>query len=138
MSTHAAMTARGRTGPRARAHGHSALSWAIPVVLGGAYGLYASFILRNNGATGYRQFWYGLITAVVLAVLCFALGRVQHRMIPLVRGACYGALTAAAIGLLVGLTGSSVLRSTGLGVSVGVGMFITAFYLFYTHEQQRT
>ncbi|MFD7065739.1 hypothetical protein ACFV97_00705 [Streptomyces sp. NPDC059913] len=136
MSTHAAMPTRGRTGSRVQTRGHSALSWAIPVILGGAYGLYASFILRNHGATGYRQFWYGLITAVVLAVLCFALGRVQHRMIPLLRGLAYGLLTAAAIGLLVGLTGSSVLRSSMLGLSVGLGMFITAFYLFYTHEQQ--
>ncbi|GAA2433531.1 hypothetical protein GCM10010433_37730 [Streptomyces pulveraceus] len=135
MSTHAAMPARGRSGPRARAHGHSALSWAIPVTLGAVYGLYASFILRNNGATGFRQFWYGLITAVVLAVLCFALGRIQHRMLPLVRAAAYGALTAAAIGLLVGLTDSSVLRSSALGLAVGLGMFITTFYIFYTHEK---
>ncbi|MFJ7195806.1 MULTISPECIES: hypothetical protein [unclassified Streptomyces] len=137
MSTHAAMPARGRSGPRAhaRARGHSALSWAIPVTLGAAYGLYASFILRNNGATGYRQFWYGLITAVVLAVLCFALGRIQHTMLPLVRAVAYGALTAAAIGLLVGLTDSSVLRSSMLGLAVGLGMFITTFYIFYTHER---
>ncbi|MFI5768890.1 hypothetical protein ACIA74_10105 [Streptomyces sp. NPDC051658] len=137
MSTHAAMPTRGRTGPRAQARGHSALSWAIPVTLGAAYGLYASFILRNNGASGGRQFWYGLITAVVLAVLCFALGRIQHAMLPLVRAVVYGALTAAAVGLLVGLTDSSVLRSSALGLAVGLGMFITTFYIFYTHEDIR-
>ncbi|MFE3145318.1 MULTISPECIES: hypothetical protein [unclassified Streptomyces] len=137
MSTHAAMPTRGRTRSRAHARGHSALSWAIPVTLGAAYGLYASFILRNNGASGFRQFWYGLITAVVLAALCFVLGRIQHRMLPLVRAAAYGALTAAAIGLLVGLTDSSVLRSSALGLAVGLGMFITTFYIYYTHEDIR-
>ncbi|MER5496452.1 MULTISPECIES: hypothetical protein [unclassified Streptomyces] len=134
MATHAAMPARGR---RAHARGRSVLSWAIPVTLGAAYGLYASFILRNNGASGFRQFWYGLITAVVLAVLCYGLGRIQRRMLPLVRAVAYGALTAAAIGLLVGLTDSSVLRSSALGLSVGLGMFVSAFYIFYTHEDVR-
>jgi Na+(H+)/acetate symporter ActP len=107
----------------------------MPVTLGAAYGLYASFILRNNGASGGRQFWYGLICAVVLAVLCFALGRIQHTMIPLMRAVAYGALTSAAFGLLVGLTDSSVLRSSALGLSIGLGMFITTFYIFYTHEK---
>ncbi|MEV6163525.1 hypothetical protein AB0L71_16625 [Streptomyces sp. NPDC052052] len=138
MATHAAMPFRRQAGAGAhRRARHSAASWAIPVTLGAAYGLYASFILRNHGASGGRQFWYGLITAVVLAVLCFALGRIQHRLLPLVRGVAYGALTSAAIGLLVGLTGSSVLRSSALGLSVGLGMFIASFYLFYTHEQVR-
>ncbi|MFF9346793.1 hypothetical protein [Streptomyces sp. NPDC014734] len=137
MATHAAMPTRRRTRGRGRAHARrsSTFAWAVPAVLGAAYGLYASFILRNNGATGYRQFWYGLITAAVLAVLCFGLGRIQRSMLPLVRAAAYGALTAASIGLLVGLTGSSVLRSSALGLSVGLGMFVTMFYIFYTHER---
>ncbi|MCX4796420.1 MULTISPECIES: hypothetical protein [unclassified Streptomyces] len=135
MATHAAMPTRGRARRRSRTRQHSATTWAIPVTLGAAYGLYMSFILRNHGASGGRQFWYGLITAVVLAVLCFALGRIQHTLLPLVRGFAYGALTAAAIGLLVGVTGSSVLRSSALGLAVGLGMFITTFYIFYTHER---
>ncbi|MEU0630586.1 hypothetical protein [Streptomyces sp. NPDC005989] len=135
MSTHAAMPARGRTRPRAHARGRSRSSWGVPVTLGAAYGLYASFILRNHGASAGRQFWYGLITAVALAALCFVLGRVQHTMLPLVRAVAYGALTAAAIGLLVGLTDSSVLRSAALGLAVGLGMFISTFYIYYTHEK---
>ncbi|MEU9617559.1 MULTISPECIES: hypothetical protein [unclassified Streptomyces] len=135
MATHAAMPSRGRARGRSRARRHSAYAWAVPATLGAAYGLYASFILRNHGASGGRQFWYGLITAVVLAALCFGLGRIQHAMLPLVRAVAYGVLTAAAIGLLVGLTDSSVLRSSALGLAVGLGMFITAFYIFYTHEK---
>ncbi|MFB7913575.1 hypothetical protein [Streptomyces sp. NPDC056061] len=137
MAIHAMMPTRRRARGRGPAHARRSnmSAWAVPAVLGAVYGLYASFILRNHGATGYRQFWYGLLTAVVLAVLCFALGRTQRSMLPLVRGAAYGALTAAAIGLLVGLTGSSVLRSSALGLSVGLGMFVTAFYIFYTHER---
>ncbi|MFJ9680024.1 hypothetical protein ACIRP2_18440 [Streptomyces sp. NPDC101194] len=134
MATHAAMRTHRRTRSGARSRRHSARAWAIPATLGAAYGLYASFILRNNGASGGRQFWYGLIGAVVLAALCFGLGRIQHTMLPLVRAVAYGALTAAAIGLLVGLTDSSVLRSSALGLSVGLGMFITTFYIFYTRE----
>lgn len=135
MATHAASPTRGRPRGRAHARRRGPLTWAIPAVLGASYGLYASFILRNNGASGGRQFWYGLITAMVLGALCFVLGRIQRRMIPLMRAVAYGALTWAAIGLLVGLTGSSVLRSSALGLSVGLGMFVTAFYLFYTHER---
>lgn len=135
MATHAAMPTRGRAGAGSSERRHSALAWAVPVTLGAAYGLYASFILRNNGASGGLQFWYGLICAVVLAVLCFGLGRIQHTMIPLARAVAYGALTAAAIGLLVGLTDSSVMRSSALGLAVGLGMFITTFYIFYTREK---
>ncbi|MEU6015370.1 hypothetical protein ABZ826_15345 [Streptomyces sp. NPDC047515] len=134
MATHAAMPSRRRARSGARTHRHSARAWAVPATLGAAYGLYASFILRNHGASGFRQFWYGLIVAAVLAALCFGLGRIQHTMLPLFRAVAYGALTAAAIGLLVGLTDSSVLRSSALGLAVGLGMFITTFYIFYTRE----
>jgi hypothetical protein len=135
MATHTALPTRGRSRSGAHARRRSTLAWAVPATLGAAYGLYTSFVLRNHGATGLRQFWYGLITAAVLAVLCFALGRVQRSMLPLVRAVAYGALMSAAVGLLVGLTGSSVLRSSALGLSVGLGMFVAAFYIFYTHER---
>ena len=66
--------------------------------------------------------------------LCFALGRIQHSLPRELRAAAYGALTACAIGFLVSLTDTSVLRSTALGRAVGAGVLVVSFYLFYTRE----
>ncbi|MDH2390947.1 hypothetical protein QCN29_19560 [Streptomyces sp. HNM0663] len=119
--------------PTRRHHGY--LGWALPLVLGISYGAYAAFIARDGGPGSVGQAVLAVVSGAVMAVLAFLLGRYQKSLPRELRALCYGALSAAAIGFLVSLTGeSSVLRSTGLGVSVGAGVTVVAFYLFYTHE----
>ncbi|WP_240137007.1 hypothetical protein [Streptomyces sp. MUM 178J] len=119
--------------PTRRHHGY--LGWALPLVLGISYGAYAAFIARDGGPGSVGQAVLAVVSGAVMAVLAFLLGRYQKSLPRELRALSYGALSAAAIGFLVSLTGeSSVLRSTGLGVSVGAGVTVVAFYLFYTHE----
>ncbi|WP_299529865.1 hypothetical protein [uncultured Streptomyces sp.] len=135
MATHAAMPSRG--GPRARtpARRHTALAWALPLVLGVIYGFYAAFIRRDGGPITGGQVVLGLVAGAAMAALCFALGRVHHSLPREMRAAAYGALTACAIGFLVSLTDTTVLRSSVLGLIVGIPVAVACFYLFYTHEE---
>ncbi|MCX4675922.1 hypothetical protein OG413_11495 [Streptomyces sp. NBC_01433] len=134
MATHAAMPTRGGSRASARARHHSPLAWALPLTLGVIFGFYAAFIRRDGGPSTGGQVLLGLVSGVALAALCFALGRIQHVLPRELRAAAYGVLTACAIGFLVSLTGTSVLRSTGLGVLVGAVMLCVSFYIFYTRE----
>ncbi|PCG81473.1 hypothetical protein CIB93_35215 [Streptomyces sp. WZ.A104] len=134
MATHAAVPTR--RGPRAHARDrhHTPLAWALPLVLGVIYGFYAAFIRRDGGPSTGGQVLLGLVSGAALAALCFALGRIQQSLPRELRAVAYGALTACAIGFLVSLTDTSVLRSAGLGLVVGAGVLCTAFYIFYTRE----
>lgn len=137
MATHAATHAGPRTrAPRARtpAHHHTAMAWAVPVLLGVIYGFYAAFIRRDGGPSTGGQVALGFAAGVAFAVLCFALARFQYVIPREARAAAYGALTACAIGFLVSLTDTSVLRSTILGLVVGVPVGLAMYYFFYSRE----
>ncbi|CAD5970533.1 MULTISPECIES: hypothetical protein [Streptomyces] len=135
MVTHAAMP--GRKGARAHARPRSLTPYAVavPLALGIIYGFYAAFIRRDGGPSTGGQVVLGLVSGAAVAALCFALGRIQRALPHGLRALAYGALTACAIGFLVSLTDTSVLRSTVLGLVVGVGVFLTTFYLFYSRER---
>ncbi|WP_251070764.1 hypothetical protein [Streptomyces sp. ISL-96] len=107
----------------------------MPAVLGVAYGIYASFIARDAGPVTGWNVGFGVICAVIVAALCFLLGRTQRAMIPLVRAAAYGALFGVALGFLHSLSENSILSSVVVGGALGAGMTVAAFYVFYTHEQ---
>ncbi|CAO0829495.1 hypothetical protein SMICM17S_03564 [Streptomyces microflavus] len=135
MVTHAAMP--GRKGARAHARPRSLtpLAVALPLALGIIYGFYAAFIRRDGGPSTGGQVVLGLVSGAALAALCFALGRIQRSLPHGLRAVAYGALTACAIGFLVSLTDTGVVRSTVLGLVVGVGVFLTTFYFFYSRER---
>ncbi|NUK10457.1 hypothetical protein HRW18_21215 [Streptomyces lunaelactis] len=124
MAAHAAVPAR---------H-HGSLSWALPVTLGVAYGIYVVAI--DRGAKGFTsgQFVLGVVSGLVLAALAFALGRIQQALPRELRSAAYAALCGVAIGFLYSLTGESVLKSAGMGVIFAAVMFAASFYVFYTRE----
>lgn len=138
MATHAAMPARQRPqGVRARAparHRHTAKVWAVPLTLGVLYGLYAAFIRRDGGPATGGVVVLGVVAGIVFAVLCFALARSQMAMPREARAAAYGALTSCAVGFLVSLTDTGVIRSAILGLVVGVPVGIAVFYFFYSRE----
>lgn len=135
MATHANLPTRGRSRARttARRH-HTPFAWALPLALGVIFGFYAAFILRDGGPSTGGQVVLGVVAGVVFAALCFGLGRIQRALPRELRAAAYGALTACAIGFLVSLNGGSVLRSSAIGLAVGAGALLSAFYLFYTRE----
>ncbi|WP_028810590.1 hypothetical protein [Streptomyces flavidovirens] len=106
----------------------------VPVVLGAVYGMYASFLARDAGPVTGWNVGFGVLCAVVVAALCFLLGRTEGALIPLVRAAAYGALFGVAIGFLHSLAGNSILDSVIVGGATGAGLGAAAFYVFYTRE----
>ncbi|GHF74873.1 hypothetical protein GCM10010218_64870 [Streptomyces mashuensis] len=108
----------------------------VPVVGGVVYGLYAVWITQNHGFSSGMSWLTGLVAAVATAALGYAIIHNRARMIPEVRAAAFGTLFGAAMGFLHSLTGSSVLRSAGIGLSFGIAMALTSYYVFHWHEQR--
>lgn len=108
--------------------------WGLPVTLGLAYGIYAAAIQRSGGVITWGQVVLGLVTGVLLAGAVYAL-RTWGGVLPReLRAAAWAVLAGGAIGFLFSLSRVSVLSATVLGLVVAAGAFLTAFYLFYTHE----
>lgn len=106
MAAHAAMPHRRR---RSSERQHHSPAWALPVILGVVLGIWAAFIKRaeNDGVATGGQWILGVITAVVLAALFFALMRVQHALPRELRALAYGALSGATVGFLTSLAGGA-------------------------------
>lgn len=108
-----------------------ASAWVIPVVLGVVYGLYALWLDSNSPQPTPTAALLGLIAAIVMGALCYAVGRAQPRMSAEARGIVYGLLFGVGMGFLVSLTNDSVLRSTAIALASGAGMGICACYISY-------
>ncbi|MFE4856228.1 hypothetical protein [Streptomyces sp. NPDC056670] len=121
---------------RPTAHHPSRAAVAVPVVLGVAYGIWAAGIQRNggNGVITWGQVILGVVAGGLLIALGLGLLRIQSALPREIRAAAYGALFGCAMGFLYSLSDHSVLRSAGIGAAFGAGMLLTAFYVFYTHE----
>ncbi|WP_405999621.1 hypothetical protein [Streptomyces sp. NBC_00829] len=113
---------------------HVSAEWAVPVSLGFVYGIYAAFLHHTWGDLNWGDVFYGIVGGLVLAALCFGLGRVQEMLPRELRAAAYGTLTGIAVGFLKSLTGDSILSSAGLGLIFAAAMTLSSFYLFYMHE----
>lgn len=118
--------------PRDSGRRASPLLPGISLLVGIAYGAYASFIARGGGPATYGQFALALISGAGLALLVFGLVRVQHRLMREVRAAAWGVLVGGAIGFLDSLTHHSVLLSSGIGLTFGAAAFTVIFYVLYT------
>ncbi|MBV9022570.1 MAG: hypothetical protein JO362_01910 [Streptomycetaceae bacterium] len=111
---------------------HRATSWAIPVVLGVIYGMYALWLDSNSPQPTPTAALLGLIAAIVMGALCYVVGRAQPRWSAETRGIVYGALFGVGMGFLVSLAHtSSVLKCTAIALASGVGMGVCAFYISY-------
>ncbi|GAA3373478.1 hypothetical protein GCM10020367_33540 [Streptomyces sannanensis] len=133
MGAHAALpAARARRAPAI-----STASWAVPLTIGVLYGFYVAFIARvtSGGHITTGKAVLGIVSGLVMAVLCFLLGRYQRSMKREMRAVAYGALCGVSTGFLFSLTGHSVLRSSSMGFVLGLGLFLVMFYYFYTHEE---
>ncbi|MGC4947403.1 hypothetical protein ACLQ2N_14565 [Streptomyces sp. DT224] len=132
MAAHASVPVRGRHATPARHR--PVLSWAIPAALGLIMGCYATAIVRGGGVLTGTRLALGLVSGAVLAVLCFGLGRIQNRLPRELRAAAYGVLTGGSIGFLYSLSGASILSASVIGLILGLGGLLAAYYYFYTRE----
>ncbi|WP_351228047.1 hypothetical protein [Streptomyces sp. NPDC002133] len=113
---------------------HGTLGWALPLGIGVIYGFYTSFMTREAGASVGAQLVIGFVSGLVLAGLCFALGRFQQSLPRELRAAAYAALTGIAVGYLYSLSGRSILTVTVLALVLAAATFCVTFYYLYTHE----
>ncbi|MFE7750079.1 hypothetical protein [Streptomyces sp. NPDC057428] len=136
MATHATMPTRRRSHARTPARrSHGPLAWATPVSLGVILGFWAFYIKRDGGTTTDGQIYLGVISGVAYAALCYAFVLVAHALPRVLRAGGYAVLAGGAIGYLFSLNGNSVFSSSGLGLVVGAGMFLTMFYFDYSHQR---
>ncbi|MFF5449099.1 hypothetical protein [Streptomyces sp. NPDC012888] len=129
---HAAPTAPRRHSPDLHHLDRSA--YVRPLMWGLVYGIYAAFLQRQTGPVDAGNVFYGILCGVLFAAGVFALSRMTPRVTQELRAAAWGAFAGVAMGYLYSLTGDSVLRSTGIGLLVGAGVGITAFYRYHTRE----
>lgn len=134
---HAAPTAprRYHYRPSAAATDHTARNALVRALLAGlVYGVWAAFIKRQMGPVDAGNVFYGILCGALFAGIMFALHQVGPRLMREVHATAYGAFTGIAAGYLHSLTNSSVLKSTVVGLFVGIGVGATAFYRYYTRE----
>lgn len=134
---HAASTASGRRHHRptaAATHRTTRDALTRAVLAGLVYGVWAAFIERQTGPVDAGNVFFGILCGALFAGVLFVMGRVGPRLQREVRAAAYGVLTGAAAGFLHSLTGSSVLRAAVVGLFVGMGVGLAAFYRYYTRE----
>ncbi|MEU1627642.1 hypothetical protein ABZ746_20385 [Streptomyces sp. NPDC020096] len=115
------------------AQGHRS-SWVVPTVLGVIFGAYALFLEQANGVSAGTAAWRGLVAAVVMAVVCFLIGRRQRWMQAESQATAYGVVFGIAMGYLINLSGCTLLKSSLLGLALGGGMGIATFYLSYARR----
>ncbi|GAB2470315.1 hypothetical protein [Streptomyces incanus] len=138
--THAAPRTQlmpGRQPDRTRFFGeraHVVGKLAVSVVLGLVYGYWAAANRRDGGPITGWNLLFGFLSALVFAVLCMALLSVAPKLRREVHAVLWGAFSGAAVGFLFNQTNLSVLQSTGLGLAIAAGVFVSMFYRYYTHE----
>ncbi|MFJ9030833.1 hypothetical protein ACIRQP_20340 [Streptomyces sp. NPDC102274] len=127
----------GARGARPQDSGRRGVSPRLVVtslLLGIAYGVYASYLARGGGPATFGQLALALISGALVALLVFGLGHVQRRLMTEVRAAAWGVLVGGGMGFLYSLTNHSVMLSSGIGLAFGAATVIVVFYALYTRE----
>ncbi|GAA1909826.1 hypothetical protein [Streptantibioticus ferralitis] len=109
-------------------------SWVVPTVLGVIFGAYALFLEQANGVSAGTAALRGLVAAVVMAAVCFLIGRRQRWMQAESQAIAYGVVFGMAMGYLINLSGATLLKSSLLGLAFGGGMVVATFYLSYARR----
>ncbi|MER7661983.1 MULTISPECIES: hypothetical protein [unclassified Streptomyces] len=124
MAAHATMPAR---------H-HGSLSWAMPLGLGTLFGFYAGFLRRTGEAVSWWDVLYGVVAGLIFTAVAYGLGRIQNALPREVRAGAYAVVCGMSIGFLHSLTGTSILRSAGMGLIFAAVMFVVSYYVFHMRE----
>ncbi|MFE6835406.1 hypothetical protein ACFVFI_11310 [Streptomyces sp. NPDC057705] len=109
-------------------------AYVRPLLAGLVYGVWAADLKRQMGPVDAGNVFYGILCGVLFAGIMFALARIGPRLMREVHATLYGVFTGIAAGYLHSLTDASVLSSTVIGLFVGMGVGLAAFYRYYTRE----
>ncbi|MFF7979771.1 hypothetical protein ACFZDK_11635 [Streptomyces sp. NPDC007901] len=116
----------------AQAHARSRV--AIPVVTGLIYGYWAAANRRSGGPITGWNLLFGFLTALVFAVVLFAVLTWAPRLRRELHAVVWTAFVGIAFGFLFSQSGDSILTSIAISLAVAAVAFILMFYRFYTHE----
>jgi hypothetical protein len=112
--------------------GTKIMQWALPIGLGLLFGYWAAANTRDGGPiTGWNLF-FGIMAGLVFMLALMAMRAVAPRLPRGIRALAWAAFTGVAVGFLVSMTGTSVIRSLWLGVAPAVGVLVTTFYRIHT------
>jgi hypothetical protein len=131
---HAAPAAHRRHRQTATTERLSSSAYTRPLLMGLVYGVWAAFIQRQMGPVDAGNVFYGILCGALFAAGVFALARIGPRMHRELRATAYGVFLGGAAGYLHSLTDSSVLKATVIGLFVGIGVGLTAYYRYYQRE----
>ncbi|UQX01908.1 hypothetical protein [Streptomyces sp. RerS4] len=133
---HAAPTASRRHRPAASVNAdHTDRNRMVrALALGLVYGVWAAFINRQTGPVDAGNVFYGILCGALFAAIMYALAKVGPRLKREVHATAYGVFAGIAAGYLHSLTRESVLGAAVIGLFVGLGVGLTAFYRYYTRE----
>ncbi|WP_405491162.1 hypothetical protein [Streptomyces sp. NBC_00096] len=133
--THVAPTAPRRHQQAAAGTTHtSRAALARPLLMGLVYGVYAAFMKRQMGPVDAGNVFYGILCGAVFAACLMALARIGPRLAQEPHAAAYGIFGGVAFGYLYSLAGESILKSSGLGLLVGAGVGMAAFYRYHARR----
>ncbi|MEU8887164.1 hypothetical protein [Streptomyces sp. NPDC048442] len=143
MGAHAAMPGRGAGGAVTGTSGNTAhashashasrASWAIPLTLGVAYGIYIAFMARGSSPLTWANVGLGVLCGVIMAAIAYGVGKAGKYLGPGQRALAFAVPFGAGMGFLFSLGGASVLTSVVYALVLFAGMLVTAHYAFYSH-----
>ncbi|MFD9304589.1 hypothetical protein ACFWCB_18370 [Streptomyces sp. NPDC060048] len=107
---------------------------AGPLLMGLVYGVYAAFMKRQTGPVDAGNVFYGILCGAIFAACLFALARIGPRLQREAHAAAYGVFAGIAFGYLYSLAEESILKCSAMGLAVGAGVGIVAFYRYYVRE----
>ncbi|MGX1560570.1 hypothetical protein [Streptomyces sp. NPDC055506] len=113
---------------------HTMANIVLPVVLGLVYGYWAAAFRRDAGPITGWNLLFGFLTAFVFAVVFAAVWQIAQRLRRELHALMWFVFTGCAMGFLYSQTGESVLKSIGLGLTVGAGVLVMLFYRYYSRE----
>lgn len=121
------------------AHGLRALSTvravpALPALLGLVYGVWAAGNHRDAGPITGGNVLLGVVSGLAFAALYAGLRQAAPALPRELRALAWAAFAGVSFGFLYSLSDASVLRSAVMAAVVAAGVFVAAFYRYYTRE----
>lgn len=113
---------------------HRAVKWALPLVLGLLFGYWAAANRRGGGPLTGWNLLFGFVAAFAFMALYVAVRALAPRLRREPHALLWAGFAGAAVGFLVSQTGSTLLRSAGLGLVVAAAFLAVLFYRFSTRE----
>ncbi|MFJ4006853.1 hypothetical protein ACIPWL_25845 [Streptomyces sp. NPDC090023] len=107
---------------------------AVPVLLALVYGYWAASNRRGGGPITGWNLLFGFLTALVFAVVLFAVLTVAPRLRREPHALLWAVFIGVSFGFLYNQAGASLVRSVGIPLLVAAVTFVVCFYRFYTRE----